>query len=181
MLQRFKGPEGHRVFIEALEMQPLTGGRAELAKAVADNSELETWAHGDPIIEAGTHGNEIFFVLSGAVSIRVKGREVAVRQAGEQVGEMALLHPGQPRSAAVVALGETVTASLAELAFSSIADNHPVLWRNLARILAARLRERNRFVAHKSEIPVLFIGCSSESLDIAEAVAKHLRAAEIIV
>lgn len=119
MLQRFKGPEGHRVFVEALEMQPVIGGRPELANVVCDSSQLESWAPGDSIIENGTPGNEIYFVLSGAVSIQVQGREVAVRQGGEQIGEMALLHPGQPRSATVVAIDETVTARLAEQEFSS--------------------------------------------------------------
>ena len=181
MLQRFKGPEGRRVFVEALEMQPVIGGRPELAKLVCDSSHLESWAPGDLIMENGTPGNEIYFVLSGTVSIQVQGREVAVRQAGEQIGEMALLHPGQPRSATVVAIDETITARLAEREFSSLADIHPMLWRNLARILADRLRQRNRFVAPKSEVPVLFIGCSSESLNIAEALATRLRAVGIEV
>ena len=179
MLQRFAGPAGHRLFVEALEMQPVIGGQPGLATAICDSSRLESWNTGEAIIENGTPGNEIFFVLSGSVSILVQGREVAVRRAGEQIGEMAVLHPGQPRSATVTAKEGTVTARFEERAFSDRADLHPVLWRNLARIVADRLRQRNGFVKPKNETPVLFLGCSSESLHIAKAFEEHLRTAGI--
>ena len=180
MLQRFKGSEGRRLLAEALEMQPLIGGRSELAEWIAESSRLESWAPGNPVIESGAPGNEIFFVLSGTVSTQVQGREVAVRQAGEQVGELALLNPGQPRSATVVTLVETVTARLAEPAFSKLADSYPVLWRNLAKILGNRLRQRNLFVSPKRETPVVFVGCSTESLELSEELANHLRVTGIV-
>ena len=174
MLQRFTGPEGRKLALEALEVQPVLDGGRGLASALADAVKVEVWASGEVIIDEGGAGNDIHFILAGAASIIVRGRELAVRTAGEEVGEMALLHPGQPRSATVVARGETVTASVSAAFFRELADDHPFLWRNVARILADRLRQRNEFVFFKNVVPSLFIGCSSEALPIAEAVQAKL-------
>lgn len=55
-----------------------------------------------------------------------------------------------------------------------MADAHPSLWRNLARTLADRLRQRNEFVKAANPTPTIFIGCSGESLVIAEAIQAEL-------
>ena len=85
--------------------------------------------------------------MTGIVSIRVSGREIAARTAGQHVGEMALLDTGRPRSAAAVADGEVVVARITAAAFTMLADANPRMWLNVARVLAERLRKRNRFVS----------------------------------
>ena len=174
MLQRFTGVEGPNLVVEALEMQPVVAGESNLAAILSDAVVLEAWASGEAIMEEGSAGNDIYFILAGAASVIVHGREVAVREAGEEVGEMALLHPGQTRSATVVAKGEAVTASLSASAFRELADSRPVLWRNVARVLADRLRQRNLLVSSRNAVPVLFIGCSSEALPIAKAIESRM-------
>ena len=124
MLQRFNGPDARRFLIEALLTQPIVGGASRLAEALADSAEVALFPSGSGIVEESAPDNDLCFILAGTVSIRVFGREIAVRTAGQHFGEMALLlDPGKPRSASVVADGETVTARIPAAAFAALADN----------------------------------------------------------
>ena len=169
MLKRFTGPEGAQFAIEALRKQPIVGGDAGLAETICNSAEVTSFARDATIIEEYAPDNDIYFILAGVVSIRVAGREVAVRTEGQHIGEMALVDVGKPRSASAIAENEVVVARLSAVAFSNLAESNPVMWKNVARELSVRLRERNRFILPANPRPVLFIGCSVESLPIARA------------
>ena len=182
MLERFKGAEGKRRLVEALRAQRVIGDNGDLAKAVADSARVQRFEPDSVLIHDMDVGNDVYFILSGVVSIRVMEREVAVRTAGQHIGEMALLDPGQPRSASAVAVdGEVVAARLSESDFNFIAESNPRLWRNVARELAGRLRQRNRFIAKPNPRPVLFLGCSTESLTVTRAIQMGLEHDPIVV
>ena len=170
MLSRFKGQDSRRFTIEALKDQSVVGGSGTLAEAIFDKSEITGYSSGELVIEESAPDNDILFILAGTVSIRVGDREVAARSAGHHLGEMAVVDPGQPRSASAVAEGEVVIARVPASAFIDLADANPRLWRNVARGLAERLRQRNRFVSPVNPRPVLFVGCSTESLSVAQAI-----------
>lgn len=57
------------------------------------------------------------------------------------------MDPEQPRSASAVAEGEVVVARVSVRTFTDLAEANPRLWRNIARGLVERLRQRNRFVS----------------------------------
>ena len=152
-----------------------------MAEAIADSSKMEYFRNGETIIEEYGADNDLYLIMTGSVSIRVLGREIAVRTDGQQIGEMALVDPGQPRSASAVAVGEVVVVRLAAPEFVRLADSNSGLWKNIARILAARLRQRNRFIKPVNQRPVLFIGCSGESLHIGRAVQSALDHDPIVV
>ena len=181
MLARFTGQEGRRFVVEALRNQPVIGEDTGLAETIYDHAEVLAFAPGSAIIEESAPDNDICFILAGLVSIRVVGREIAVRTAGQHIGEMAVVDPGQPRSASAVANSEVVIARLSAGAFASLAESNPRLWRNIARELAERLRQRNRFVRPMNPRPVLFVGCSAESLPIAHAIQSALAHDPIVV
>ena len=181
MLQRFSGPDGRIQLVEALENQPIAGGDTDIANAIFGHVEVTSFKPGSNIIEESAPDNDLYFILAGVVSIRVSGREIAVRTAGQHVGEMALLDPGQPRSASAVADGEVVAARISAPGFAGLADANPRLWRNVARVLAERLRQRNRFVPPANPRPVIFVGCSTESLPIGRAVQSALEHDPIVV
>ncbi len=181
MLRRFDGPEGLGLLVESLRTQPVIGDGSDLAELVAASVEVEAFEPGSVLIEDSATDNDISFILAGVVSIRVLGREVAVRNAGQHVGEMALIDPGQRRSASVVAGDEVVVARLSASTFTALAESNPRLWRNLARELARRLRQRNRFVAPVNPRPVLFVGCSVEALPIASAIQSKFEYDPVIV
>ena len=181
MLQRFCGQDGHTHLVEALEIQPIINGYTALAQTISGCVAVESFEPGTVIIEESAPGNDLYFILVGVVSIRVSGREIAVRTAGQNVGEMALLDPGQPRSASAVADGEVVTARIPASAFTALASANPRLWRNVARVLGERLRQRNRFVPPANPRPVMFVGCSTESLPMGRAIQSALEHDPIVV
>ena len=181
MLTRFTGQDRRRFVIDALKDQPSVGESGNLAEIVCDYAEVIGYSSGAVLIEESASDNDIFFILSGAVSIRVGGREIAVRSAGQHIGEMAVLDPAQPRSASAVAEGEVVVARVPATVFINLADANPRLWRNIARGLAERLRQRNRFVSPMNPRPVLFVGCSTESLSVAQAIQSAFEHDPIVV
>ena len=181
MLERFTGAEGRRFIIEALAFQTLIAGDRHLAATLCDLSVVEGFEPGSIITQQGDSANDICFILSGSVSVSVHGRDVAVRQAGQQVGEMAVLDPGQSRSATLTAREEVVIVRVPASAFIDLANANPLMWRNVARSLADRLRQRDDRVERTNDVPVLFIGCSAESLSMGEAIKAGLSHAKVTV
>ena len=181
MLQRFNGQDRLTNLAEALEIQPIISGDRAIAEAISGYVDVESFEPGSVIIEESAADNDLYFILAGIVSIRVSGREIATRTAGQHVGEMALLDPGRPRSAAAVAEGEVVVARVTAADFTAMADANPRMWRNVARVLAERLRQRNRFLSSANSRPVMFVGCSTESLSIARAIQSAFEHDPILV
>ena len=181
MIERFAGQEGRSTSIEALRNQSALLGEAGLVEAVCDQAQILGFEPGETIIEESAPTNDVYFILSGIVSIRVNGREIAVRTSGQHVGEMAFLDPGQRRSASAVAEDDVVVARVDALTLHTIAESFPHLWRNIARELSERLRQRNRYVLPVNPRPVLFVGCSTESLKIIREIQTALDHDPIIV
>ena len=181
MLERFTSQDGRTTLIQALSNQSALLGKACLVEAIRDQAEIIGFVPDEMVIEEAAPSNDIYFILSGTVSIRVHDREIAVRTSGQHIGEMSVLDPGQPRSASAVAEGEVVVARVDAVAFNRIAESFPQLWRNIAQELSERLRQRNRFVSPMNPRPVLFVGCSTEALCIGREIQTALSYDPIIV
>lgn len=179
-IDRFAGGATARPLLEALLSQDIIRGDDALASELAKVAKLTQCVPGTRLIQQGHSDNDIFFILFGEVSIVINGQEIARRQAGQHVGEMALLDPAAQRSATVVARDTVVLAALSETEFSRIAANYPSLWRRIAAELGNRLRQRGRFIRQKNDTAILFIGSSKESLAVASAVADGLKSAPFI-
>ena len=95
MIDRFHGPEGRPLLAEALRTQSVIGDDADLAELIAASVEVEAFEAGTVVMRESGAYNDICFILAGVVSVRVLGREIAARTAGQHVGEMALVDPGQ--------------------------------------------------------------------------------------
>jgi CRP/FNR family cyclic AMP-dependent transcriptional regulator len=176
MMERFVGESGNRRLIDALKNQKLICHDLALAQEFANISEIVEIGAGKPLITQGDADNHLYFILSGKFSVLVNGRQVAVRSAGEHLGEMAIIDPASKRSASVVASEASLVARVDENRFSALADTQPKLWRAVALGLSHRLDERRKFHDQPNEKPVLFVGSSSEQLDIAKAVAAVIPA-----
>ncbi|MGE3595800.1 MAG: TIR domain-containing protein [Dehalococcoidia bacterium] len=169
-MHRFQGSDGRSRLVAALERQRLVGGNRELADALACQIRLRECQPLECLIAQGGEDNDLYFILSGCLSIQINGREIARRSHGEHIGEMALLDPGSRRSASVIAIETAIVAQVSEASFTALTQQYPVVWRNMAAVLGDRLRDRTRFVRARNETPVVFIGSSRESLPIAEAI-----------
>ncbi len=175
LIKRFSGRAGKVRLIEALRTQELVAGDQQIATKLAAVATRHEYPANCELMRQGNCDNDIYFIISGLVSVKVNGREVATRTARNHIGEMALLDTTAKRSATISTTEPSVLAKVCEAKFAIIANDHPELWRRVAITLADRLRERNRFQTPPRNQPVVFIGSSSEGLKFAGAIAASLR------
>lgn len=182
MIERFQGEAGKRRLRNALCNQRLVAGNESVATLLADVvqlSEITADSGSSVVIQQGGSDTDLYLILCGSVSVRINGQEVAVRSAGQHVGEISTVDPTEARTASVVVRERSVLARVSEEAFERIADAHPRLWRYIARELAVRLKERSRFIRLPNVRPIVFIGSSRESMGIAEQLKAGLLSREV--
>lgn len=175
MLNRFVGNSGRRLRVDAFKNQELVAGNQELAEKLADMSELVEVASGASIINQDDYTNDILFILVGSFSVIVNGREVATRSAGDHVGEMGAIEPTQKRAATVTATQDALVAKISEDAFDDLGKKYPELYKSIAKELARRLLQRNRFVKPIHHRVRIFIICSVEALPVARLIHNGLQ------
>jgi CRP/FNR family cyclic AMP-dependent transcriptional regulator len=156
MKERFEG-DGQQNLVDSLMHQELVSGAADLAEKLASSGQVVECSKGDKLITEGGEDNDIYMLLAGSVAIVVKGNNVAIRKAGQHVGEMAALEPAQKRAATVVALDTIVALKLTNAEFMSVGWNHPQIWLPIARELARRLLQRNDLIQPPNDYPKLFV------------------------
>jgi predicted acylesterase/phospholipase RssA/CRP-like cAMP-binding protein len=103
------------------------------------NAEWLTLAGGETLFHRGDPGDAAYVVISGRLRILDGARAVNEVGAGETLGEMALLS-GEPRSASVLAVRDSLLARLPSEAFNRLVRDHPRVLRRIAGILVDRLR-----------------------------------------
>jgi CRP/FNR family transcriptional regulator, cyclic AMP receptor protein len=180
---RFRGPDGARRLRDLLKRQALTESKVDVVEQLALASTVEAYDSDETIIEQDGTDTDIFFILSGAVTVSPNDRPDTTRSAGTHVGEMAAIDPSARRSARVYAREPTVVARVSEPALTSVANAHPFIWRHLAREMCDRLRQRVAKVPARKSKPRLFIASSKEGLVIAKAFKAALPsdAADIVL
>jgi len=113
---------------------------------LVSRSQVRRFRPGALLAEEGRPGSEVFVLLTGRVSIRMRisardeQRTVAVRDAGDWVGEMSLLDD-VPRSASVVAETPVQALRISRDAFLDLVGRHVEASLDLLRTVTARLRE----------------------------------------
>ena len=160
---------------EALSEQILLNGNAAAAQDLAKRAQLCHLKDKVEFMRQGAEDNDIYFILKGSVGIEVNQRRVSIRNAGEHVGEMALMDKTASRSATGIAIGKTILAKVSEPHFSDIANKYPILWRRAATILAKRLRERTKYHKAPRAKPIIFIGSSKEGEMIGRKILNYLK------
>ena len=98
----------------------------EIRHQIAVASPTAVFGSGETIVRQGEEGQSMFVVMSGTVSVVLEPShdEVARIQAGGYFGEMSLL-TGEPRSATVLAAGDTAVVEINANLFRRIAAVHP--------------------------------------------------------
>lgn len=103
------------------------------------------------LFDEGDNGASLYVIISGTVEVfrKAPGEEPVVLASlgpGDTVGEMALIEH-LPRTASVRALTATVALELSRDALSARLPIEAALCRNIARMLAQRLRRNNDALA----------------------------------
>jgi CRP/FNR family cyclic AMP-dependent transcriptional regulator len=174
MIERFESEDGKRLLAGAFADQGIVNGDRTVSDELLKVSQLVELEAGEILITQEAEDNDVFFVISGSLTVEANGRPIATRKAGTHVGEMALIDRKARRSATVVAAEKTVVAKVTEPDFCRLAGTNPELWRRIAVELCDRLRDRNRQIRRPNELPNVFICSSSENLAYAKGIQLGL-------
>lgn len=168
MIERFQGEKGKRYLVEALKGSQLVEHNEKLATELAGVGELVAFNPGDKIIEQDAVDNDLYFFIEGKADVLINNRRVGTRKSGETVGEMSLGNATARRVATIVARSNLVALKVSDTDFQDTANKYPQVWKVIAGIVSERLRQRSVFLSQPNECPVLFLGCSTEGLELAQ-------------
>ena len=126
---------------------PAAWGKAEWA-LLFNCAELRSVASGQALIQQGDPERTLYFVLHGSLEVIHSGNGMSLgalskATVGTVLGEIAFFD-GQPRSATVWAIEDSLVAAITLERFTAFESRHPKLGRDLlfalGRVLAARMR-----------------------------------------
>jgi CRP/FNR family cyclic AMP-dependent transcriptional regulator len=180
MRARFEGEEGTRRLLDVVLNATIVEHNAEVAKRLVELGEIVDFQAGADIIRQDADDNDAYLIVTGEADVFVKSRPVGTRKVGDTVGEMSIVDPSEARSATVRARTDVVCLKVSEKNFLQLLDEHPRVWRILTRVSMERLRQRSQFIDLPNDTPLLFIGCSVESLGVAEALQLGLQHSGIV-
>jgi CRP-like cAMP-binding protein len=123
---------------------PLFAGLSpEELEAVASRVEVRAYPPETAVVTEGEPGEEFFLVLEGDLRVVRGGVEQATLGPREFFGEMALLS-GQPRSATVESVGETLLGALSRQAFVALTQARPEVRRKVHAVARSRVEQGRR-------------------------------------
>ena len=105
--------------------------------ALGDERE---YADGEPIMRRGEPGAELMLVVEGTVLIERPGFSME-RGAGDLIGEIEVLDPGEGRTADIHAVGPVRTLAVSREVLLSALEADPRAAVALIEVLASRFRE----------------------------------------
>jgi CRP/FNR family cyclic AMP-dependent transcriptional regulator len=113
--------------VRALEKVPLFAGCSDPDRYdIAQVAHLLQFDDGEVILPQGEEGLGFYLLLSGSARIVRNGVEVALVEAGDFFGEVALLE-GRPRTADVVSVGRAVCLGILRSDFKTLLVRQPRL------------------------------------------------------
>jgi len=143
----FGGEKGATRLKESFKNQELVGNNEVIANKLSGVCELGYFFNEQIIYEENELSNEVlFFVLLGRVELRVSNKKVALIPNGECFGEFPLLDPGIKLAVSSRTKEDSIIGMIAFADFEKIATAHCEIWKNMAKMLAKRLRDRNLII-----------------------------------
>lgn len=112
-------------------------------RRLAEIGAQRRYAAEETIVGEGSTGTALYIVLSGAARVERSGKRIGELGAGDFFGELALVEK-QPRSASVIAEGETECLLLPAWEFTALLEEHPEIAVPIMRALIARLHRREQ-------------------------------------
>jgi 2-oxoglutarate dehydrogenase E1 component len=109
-------------------------------KEVAALATEQRFGKDDVICRRGEEGRDLYVITEGSVVVRLGERILATLQAGQVVGELAVLD-SRPRSADVIAASDVGVLRIGGEDFQRLLSRSSGLARGLLRVLAGRVRD----------------------------------------
>ena len=130
-------------------------------------AERVHWLHlrsGDRLIAQGELRDDLFIPVTGrlqavAEEVGAEPRVLGEISRGESAGEMALL-TGEPRSASIYAVRDSVVVRLTREHFEELVGQHPELALNLATLVVGRMRRMQGASKEISEVRNIAPSCN---------------------
>ena len=139
----FSGSSGQDRIKEILLENPAVHHDQTIVEHLVANGETVFFRKGDKIIQQGAQDINVYFLLSGDVDIIFKSQKGSIREAPNQVGEMAAIELGKTRTASVVARSnEVATLRVPGTVFRDISANNLRFQQFLQLEMSTRHRER---------------------------------------
>lgn len=112
-----------------------------VAQKFTEISELVVYEKGQKIFSQDQKSTGyLYLILSGRIDLLIDNRFITSIEGGQTLDEYPLLKH-LPHTVTAYCQEKTVIARISEIQFQSITDDYPILWRNLAEALTARLHE----------------------------------------
>jgi CRP/FNR family transcriptional regulator, cyclic AMP receptor protein len=131
--------------IETLARIPLFGSLSADAIVRLDRQcAWRRWAAREWILDYKDDSTDLYFVVRGHVRVLIQansGKDSILRDIkdGEFFGELAVID-GQPRSAAILAVTDSILAKMPPAVFRKVAHEHPDVCDQLLALLASQIR-----------------------------------------
>ena len=110
----------------------------DLLESFKGSDDLLDFAAGTVIFQENSQGGHMYVVIKGEVLVTLKGKVLAKAQAGEFVGEMALIS-SDIRSATVTAVTDCTLAVIDQSSFESLIRHVPDFSRHVMNVLVERI------------------------------------------
>lgn len=110
------------------------------SKLLIQNGKLIVLRPGQLLFEEGSRQSSMYLILSGELKIFIDDATLALRGAGEYIGEMSMIDP-KVRSASARSTCETELFELDKSLFDSIFANEPKILMEILKIITTRARD----------------------------------------
>jgi CRP/FNR family transcriptional regulator, cyclic AMP receptor protein len=136
----------------------LRGAAPAELDALLERARRRRFAAGEVVFHAGDPADTVHLVRNGRFAVRMTTEfgDVATLNVvgpGDAFGELALVTPGEPRSATVAALEEAATLSVHQLEFDRLRRERPQTDALLVELLAARVRRLSGQLVEALHLP----------------------------
>lgn len=116
----------------------------EFIELIGEHLEWITLPGGETLFKQDDPGQTLYFLVSGRLRVTARDelgdpRTLGEVRRGETLGEMALL-TGEPRSATVVAVRDSILVGITRHAYEEVLRRHPLVSMHVARFIIERTR-----------------------------------------
>jgi CRP-like cAMP-binding protein len=139
---------------------------------------------GQVLFRAGDSSDGCYHIDDGLLKVTMVSnsgteRILAFLGQGAIVGELSIID-GLPRSLSVVAVRDAALSFLSRAAFEAFSEKHPEVYKSLVRLLAKRVRERDKMLAATSFLS-LKGRIAQTLLELAEHFGKEVGPGRIVI
>ncbi|WP_162139649.1 MULTISPECIES: Crp/Fnr family transcriptional regulator [Kordiimonas] len=139
----FDRDHGAEQLLQILCKNRAVGGDEAIANQLIKIGELAHFQKGEKLISQGHHDTDVYFLIAGEVDVFVKSKRITIRSSPNQVGEMAAMDSGHPRTADVfVRSAELTVLRVPGAKFKQLLDQYDGFCKRLNEERFSRQREQ---------------------------------------